>query len=174
MNRERWQDFNQVWHAHLEAGARIADRWHKSADALSHMMISTAFVLNAGGIISIPALHQFLNGPGTALLWERWAGILFLIGIVAAGISGIGTIWNYRMLALNTEATHEVSAREIEEKWHAEGTFTPSEELQLLQRTPLVGSKSIPLTFVVGWSFGVLSYVAFLAGALIIAFCGGA
>lgn len=173
MDRERWQDFNLSWQHHLDTGAKIADRWHKSADELTQMMLNTSFVINAGGIVGVPALHQFLIGDGTALPWERTAAILFFLGIVAAGLSGIFTIINYRALAENVDDTYRVDAQEIEEKWTAEGEFAPSAELKKLQEKPRAGASAIRFTFYLGWLFGLLSYGAFLAGGIVIAFSAG-
>lgn len=174
MNRERWQDFNQSWQAHLDTGARISDRWNKSADELTQMMLNTAFVINAGGIVAVPALHQFLIGDGTALPWERQSAMIFFGGVLAAGFSGICTIVNYRAIAENVDDTYRVTAKEIEEKWTAQGQYAPSAELKSLLEKPRSGARAIPVTFWLGWIFGLLSYVAFLGGGLAIAFSAGA
>ncbi|MBS0233785.1 MAG: hypothetical protein JSR99_09890 [Proteobacteria bacterium] len=168
MDRERWQDFNLSWQHHLDTGAKISDRWNKSADALSQMMINTAFVINAGGIVGIPALHQFLNGDGTALPWEKTAAMLFFFGVIAAALSGIAAIWNFRMLADQTDHSYSITADEIREKWDATGEFVPSEELRLAKAAPPKNMRMIQRTFYVGWGFGILSYVMFLAGGLTI------
>lgn len=173
MDRERWQDFNLVCQSHLDTGAKISDRWNKSADALSQMMINTAFVINAGGIVGVPALHQFLNGDGPALLSEKVAGFLFFFGMIFAGAAGIAAIWNYRTIAEQTDTLYEISSKEIEEKWRAVGEFTPSDELRSLQSAPLAGSTIVPLTFWAGWGFGVLSYFAFLTGGFAVASSAG-
>lgn len=173
MDSDRWRDFNSVWRAHLDTGAKISDRWHKSADELTQMMLNTAFVINAGGIVGVPALHQFLIGDGTALPWERWAAMLFFGGVLAAGLSGIFTIINYRAIAENVNDTYRVDAQEIEEKWIAEGEFVPSAELKKLKANPRTGASTIAVSFRLGWLFGILSYGAFLAGGIVIAFSAG-
>ncbi|WP_372643664.1 hypothetical protein [Hyphomicrobium sp.] len=77
------------------------------------------------------------------------------------------------MLAQQTDEDFKLSADEIEEKWVSVGEFVPSEKLKQAKDAPLKHGTVIFRTFVAGWGFGVVSYLAFLIAGVTIVWSSG-
>ncbi|MGO4738629.1 hypothetical protein AB4099_18925 [Bosea sp. 2KB_26] len=169
------QDWLRYWkeaRAAAEPFEKRAVEYHKAGVEFSKLLVTNLFVLNAGGLVAIPALTAFL-GIGALPPADRG----FVVGLAAAGF-GSGLLFAALCALVTYKNYHTfVSGCELERNralfdvnWLLKRNGRTLEESQ--KERDEIGTqlaaveKKIGRTYVAGHVFGWLSIMAFTASSV--------
>ena len=132
-----------------------------AADEMSRLVLNALLLLNGGALIALPSLKDYVD----RIFLER-AAYALVVGLVAALFSATIAIWNYRYLVAKVASARNVRLRKvIEMHGYGSGSGPSEDQTHLKAIADATGKLGIPLTVWFGWSFGIISLMAFISAA---------
>lgn len=131
----------------------------KAAD-FGRLTIVSAFLVNAGGLISLPMLMPLLADAGKMKV--PFLAFQFLVGIIAAAAASLFAHFNYTFISGAESLWTEIRTREQNDSPQAAG----DSELDALKSRVGDANSAIGITQMLGVAGAIASYVFFVLAAL--------
>lgn len=139
---------------------------HQMANDTTRLMLNVLFVLNAGGIVALPAFKALIPKASETIGTLALPGALFVAGLVLALVSGAFAIANFRLIGHSMDLQMTAELRRAGDMYPPDPNRPLSSEVEkLLARADSFGTRSIWWTFNISWISGVLSGVVFVFAA---------
>jgi hypothetical protein len=168
---EKWTRYLRETRAAAEPWEKAATEYQKFAVEYSKLLVTNLYVLNAGGMISLPALSSFL-GVSTLPRADRmfilgWSATGFAIGLVLAASCSLFTYYNFKTFA------EHASNRSAQDKYNV-GVMLQIVGQDETERAGIISALSrendaldrrIKASYFIAHACGWLSLFAFLSAA---------
>ena len=142
------------------------------ASDFSHTMFKMLFVLNAGGLLSLPGFAVFLKNNNSADALLAPAAAIFVVGLMMAFLCGLLTVANFRTIAVQKRSHQKVDICEANLASGISRGVSKNHLLELESALAIAQRASeqrfrilLPVTLWGSWLSGIGSVLIFFYGA---------
>jgi hypothetical protein len=169
---EYWLRFQSEVRDAAEIFEKRAIEYHKAGVEFSKILVTNLFVLNAGGLIALPALSTFLGVaalPGPTRSWVLWLSAAgFGAGLLMAALCALVTYLNYHAFVDCAVAERDLAMFNVATAFGKNGPIQA--EIQRAKEPYIADvqqlTNKINLTFRLGHVFGWLSILSFIGAGV--------
>lgn len=168
-NREAIYDYYRMY---VEPLRNKSIEYQKFAVEYAQIAVRSSYVINGGGLITIPAYANFLGNEAdkSSIILAAVAFILSLIFIIICTISCHANFFN---AIGSSDKTADKLSNQLYDRLHRNNVAWTQEQIsqhiEEIDKLIKKHNSSITITFYIAWIFGVLSFASFILGCYLLA-----